>query len=80
MASPFVNWIADFLVQDEAHRGVDHVFLLFASAAQHQAGNSDLLALDAAQQTRWTGSEEQSVLRLRQGRGSSIILGRRPVA
>ena len=38
--------VANFLVQYEAHCGIDRVFFLFAAAAEHQAGNSHLFALD----------------------------------
>src|SRR5689334_14132333 len=47
----FTNFIADFLVQNQAHGGIDHVFLLFAAATEHQAGDADLFALNAADES-----------------------------
>src|ERR1700736_5693414 len=42
-----VNWVADFLVQDQAHRGINHVFFFFTTTAEHLAGAAHLLTLDA---------------------------------
>ena len=41
-----VHGVTDFLMHDHADRGIDCVLFFFAAAAQHQAGNTHLLALD----------------------------------
>ena len=77
----FLDRIADFLVQDEADRGVDQVFFLFAAAAQHQAGNSHLLALDGLNEPAGWTENRRPMLRLRQAPGIvNSSSGRRPVA
>ena len=38
--------VSDALMKFKAHGGVDRVFLLFPSAAEHHAGHAELLALN----------------------------------
>ena len=63
------NRVAYFLVQDQAHRGIDDVFFLLAAAAQHQAGNADLLALDAGNESAGRAQKTCPMPRLRQAPG-----------
>ena len=74
----FPNRIADFFVQDDPDRGVDQVFLLFTAAAQHEAGNSHLLALNGFHEAAgWTRDLH---LMLRLGQAHGIINGARVAA
>ena len=41
------NRIANLLVQDQAYGGIDEIFFFLAAATEHQAGDADLLALNA---------------------------------
>ena len=49
--SPCANRVANLFVQDQAHGGIDDIFFFFAAAAEHQAGDSDLLALNAGNES-----------------------------
>ena len=48
------NRIADLLVQDQAHGGIDDIFFFLAAATEHQAGDANLFALNAGNvSARW---------------------------
>ena len=61
--------VADFLVQNEANRRINHVIFLFAAAAQHQAGDSHLLALDGVYESAGRTEDGHAILCLGQARG-----------
>ena len=61
--------IAEPLFDDQADAGIDRVFFLFAAAAEHHAGNADLLTLNRGDEAVGRRGDACFVPRLRKAGG-----------